>query len=250
MRSLESLESLNFTLQLGKEMVWQTNLTPSSSEIEGPRFNLISWTSLGSTQLQQQRLFQILSQLDELSAADIQALPKVNGHELRSLPVSVQKRVRLEIQCVGECIGLLANRTLRDNLLLPFRYHRPEQIQAAALWIDGLRDSLAQWGTFSEKSGANALDLRPFDVTEAQRRLALGFRAVALQPLWLFVESADYYSDRQVLQMIDAYLALKKHLEAIRSDSKKSAMNFVLDQNLYNQIQSDTVFWSQRKAVV
>lgn len=87
---------------------------------------------------------------------------------------------RLRLGYAPDFGGLLSNRTLRENISLPVRYHKGDEYEEWRLWIDELIEGFGM-GPYA--------DQRPDAVTGAMRRAACVARALVLKPEVLLLDS-------------------------------------------------------------
>lgn len=103
----------------------------------------------------------------------------INGKNLEEMTFEEFLPLRLKIGYSFDMGGLLSNRTLRENLWLPMRYHKLEESPALKGWVDELIK------IFDLSAAA---DLRPAAVTGAARKACCVARAFALKPELLLLD--------------------------------------------------------------
>ena len=127
---------------------------------------------------------------------------RVLGERSSDLPRASASAILSRVGWVPRSGGLLANLTLRENLLLPLQYHRGSSPRDAARIAAA---SLARFGL------ADAPDVRPEQVSlPVRRRLALA-RSILLDPdLLVLDDPLDDLEDDVVAEIVAALVAWQR----------------------------------------
>ena len=103
--------------------------------------------------------------------------------------------------------GLLSNRTLLQNVVLPVRYHEVDTLDEANRFGQELLD-LFEIGEFSDK--------RPADVTPSIRKCALLARAFILRPEMVVLDDPDDSMDLKQLEKLIRLIKLARQFWGLK----------------------------------
>jgi len=165
---------------------------------------------------------------------------RVDGVCVTLLNLTDRIHIRLGVQWVGESVGLLANRTLMENILLPLRYHCASEVESARQWVEAVVRDAQALSDPHLKDLADSIDRRPFDTSESHRRFAVGLRAFSVRPRWFFIEAEDYFSSSTLsllLKSFDLWIqrsVAKKNVHVVtatRSAAQVHQLNLVVTQS-------------------
>lgn len=112
------------------------------------------------------------------------------------------RRTRARMGIAIRRSGLLSNMTVTGNLLLPVRYHQPDRLADAQVFVE---NALRELGL-----SAQAMAL-PAALDPARQKLAAIIRALATEPPLVILEEPLEVADAELTETLSAFL--QRHLE-------------------------------------
>jgi len=85
--------------------------------------------------------------------------------------------------------GLLHNRSLRDNVILPLTYHMEMPLEEAEEWVEYL---------FTYFRAQDYMHRRPSEVVPSTQKVALILRSIAMRPEWLILDCPEIFLARKL----------------------------------------------------
>jgi phospholipid/cholesterol/gamma-HCH transport system ATP-binding protein len=142
----------------------------------------------------------------------------INGENVTEMSFDEFLPYRLDLGYTFQSGGLLSNRTLAENMLLPHLYHKlcsPEEAEAKIR-------------AYAERFGfANMVDQRPAFVSAGLRKLVSVLRTLMFEPSFLVMDDPFSGFDQQTAQ------ALVRYLREIWEDGFVKTMVFTTADNTY-----------------
>ncbi|PIT99048.1 MAG: hypothetical protein COT74_12470 [Bdellovibrionales bacterium CG10_big_fil_rev_8_21_14_0_10_45_34] len=155
-----------------------------------------------------------------------------NGKDTKTLSFEEFQPLRLNIGFASVRGGLLVNRTLRDNLLLPLRYHRIEEDLGQKIVDNALLEF--EFQKFQNRLPAYL----PFEVIH----LASILRALLLQPQVVILDEPwaglEKDSVKQLLQLLTAYQQFKSDCLFVASSKPQDVPKEIVAEKFQIALQS------------
>jgi ABC-type sulfate/molybdate transport systems ATPase subunit len=153
----------------------------------------------------------------------------VDGVDLATLDYAAVQRHRMRLGFVFETGGVLANRSLADNIAFPLQYHVAAELSAA--------DIRARTESIAREIGIESdLDAIGVGIHAGLARAALFARALTLEPALLLVdEPGQALSARQMNRISGAIERRRttRNLTVLYADHDGVLPSFVIDRRLY-----------------
>lgn len=131
----------------------------------------------------------------------------VNGHDMSDMSFEEFLPYRKRIGYSFDFGGLLANRTLWDNLILPLQYHSELSAEVATVRV---RDLVERFGLTENK------DRRPAAVSGAMRKACVVARAFVMDPEMLILDDPFVGLDRATVNNLFALIHEQRHTKRLR----------------------------------
>jgi ABC-type multidrug transport system ATPase subunit len=153
---------------------------------------------------------------------------EINGENVLDMRFDEFLPYRLKIGYTFDLGGLLSNRTIRDNLLLPLQYHKLCSAQEA---VDRVDYYLERFSLMKSK------DVRPANVSGSVRKLACLLRSLLIEPEVLLLDDLTVGLSRPV---VEDYWGC---LEELRKGGKNHTIIFSsYDESFAQQVETAVVY--------